>query len=114
MGNPKHIGRTRGLGKRMTRMHGFEEDKHMYKKYGRDRESNLELTVKPLVVKALEEQGLSTEPRIEMAPPRDLALVGSPPDVPSSQGSTAAITPSITYGNQLVAPWWFSSAGRTL
>ena len=60
----------------------------MYKKYDRDREANLELQVK-----ALEEQGLSTEPRILVTPPEELALVGSPPKVPSSQGSTVATTP---------------------
>ena len=65
----------------------------MYKKHGRDWEANLELQVKALVAKALEEQGLSTEPRILVTPPGELALVGSPPKVPSSQGSTAAITP---------------------
>ena len=65
----------------------------MYKKHGRDWETNLELQVKALVVKALEKQGLSTEPHILMTPPGELALVGSPPKVPSSQGSTAAITP---------------------
>ena len=65
----------------------------MYKKHGRDRESNLELTVKPLVTKALEEQGLSTKPQTLMALPEELALVGSPPEVPSSQGSTTTITP---------------------
>jgi hypothetical protein len=65
----------------------------MYKKHGRDQESNLELTVKALVVKVLEEPGLSTEPRTVMAPPGELALLGSPPKFPSSQGSTAAITP---------------------
>ena len=65
----------------------------MYKKHGRDRETNLELQVKALVAKALEEQGLSTEPRILVTPPGELALVGSPPKVPSSQGSTAATTP---------------------
>ena len=65
----------------------------MYKKHGRDREANLELTVKALVVKALEEQGLSSEPRTVMALLGELALVGSPPDVHSSQGSTTATTP---------------------
>ena len=65
----------------------------MYKKHGRDRETSLELPVKALVAKALEEQGLSTEPRILMTPPRELTLVGSPLKVPSSQGSTAATTP---------------------
>jgi hypothetical protein len=55
--------------------------------------SSLEVQVKALVVKALEEQGLSTEPWTVMAPPGELALVGSPPEVPSSQGSTAATTP---------------------
>ena len=64
----------------------------MYKKHGRDRETNLELQVKALVTKALEEQGLSTEPRILVTPLGELALVGSPPKVPSSQGSTAATT----------------------
>ena len=65
----------------------------MYKKHGRDRETSLELQVKALVVKALEEQGLSMEPRTLMAPPGELALVGSiPPKVPNSQGSTAATT----------------------
>jgi hypothetical protein len=59
----------------------------MCKKHGRDREANLELQVKALVVKALEEQGLL------MAPPGELALVSSPPEVPSSQGSTTAIIP---------------------
>ena len=93
MGNNEHAGRTRGLGKRTTWKHGFEEDRHMYKKHGRDREANLELQVKALVVKAQEEQGLPTEPRTLMAPLEELALVGSPPEVPSSQGSTAAITP---------------------
>ena len=33
------------------------------------------------------------EPRILVTPPGELALVGSPPKVPSSQGSTAATTP---------------------
>ena len=65
----------------------------MYKKHGRDREANLELTVKALVAKALEEQGLSTEPRILMTPPGELTLVGNPLKVPSSQGSTEATTP---------------------
>ena len=65
----------------------------MYKKYGRDRETSLELQVKALVAKALEEQGLSMEPRILVTSPGELALVGSPPKVPSSQGSTAATTP---------------------
>ena len=49
--------------------------------------------MKALVAKALEEQGLSTEPRILVTPPGELALVGSPPKVPSSQGSTTATTP---------------------
>ena len=65
----------------------------MYKKHDRDREANLEPQVKALVVKALKEQGLSTEPRTLMTLPRELALVGSPPKVSSSQGSTAAIAP---------------------
>ena len=90
--NKEHTGRTRGLGKRMTWKHGFEEDRHMYKKHGRDREANLELQVKALVAKALEEQGLSTEPWILVTPLGELALVGSPPKGPSSQGSTVATT----------------------
>ena len=49
--------------------------------------------MKALVAKALEEQGLSTEPRILVTPPGELALVGSPPKIPSSQGSIAATTP---------------------
>jgi hypothetical protein len=68
LGNKEHIGRTRGLGKRMTWRQGFEEDRHMYKKHGRDWETSLELQVKALVAKALEEQGLSTEPRILVTP----------------------------------------------
>ena len=64
----------------------------MYKKHGRDQETSLELQVKALVVKALEEQGLSTEPRILVTPLGELTLVGSPPKVPSSQGSTTATT----------------------
>ena len=72
LGNNEHIGRTRGLGKRMTWKHGFEEDRHMYKKHGIVRETNLELQVKALVAKALEEQGLSTEPRILVTPPGEL------------------------------------------
>ena len=55
MGNKEHTGRTRGLRKRMTWKQGFEEDRHMYKKHGRDRETSLELQVKALVAKALEE-----------------------------------------------------------
>ena len=65
----------------------------MYKKHGRDREANLELQVKALVVKVLEEQGLSMEPHTLMVPLGELALVGSPPEIPSRQGSTAATTP---------------------
>jgi hypothetical protein len=64
----------------------------MYKKHGRDREFNLELQVASLVEKVLEEKGLSTEPRTLLGPLGELALVGSPPDVPSSQGSTATTT----------------------
>jgi hypothetical protein len=64
----------------------------MYKKHGRDWDSNLELQVKALVAKALQEQGVSMEPRTLLGPPGELALVGSPPDVPSSQGSTAITT----------------------
>jgi hypothetical protein len=81
----------------------------MHKKHGRDRESNLELTVKALVMKALEEPGLSMEPRTVMALSGELSLVGSPPEVPSSHGSTTATTPV-----ELVAPWWFLSSGETL
>ena len=56
----------------------------MYKKHGRNRETSLELQVKALVAKALEEQGLSMEPRILVTPLEELALVGSPPKVSSS------------------------------
>ena len=49
----EHTGRTRGLGKRTTWKQRFEEDRHMYKKHGRDRETNLELQVKALVAKTL-------------------------------------------------------------
>ena len=48
--------------------------------------------MKALVTKALEEQGLSTEPWILVTPLGELALVGSPLKVPSSQGSTTATT----------------------
>ena len=66
----------------------------MYKKHGRDRESNLECQVKALVEKMLVEKGLSTmEPQTLMGLPGELAVVGSPPDVPSSQGSNATGTP---------------------
>ena len=67
----------------------------MYKKHGRDQETSLELQVKALVVKALEEQGLSMEPRILVTPPGELALVGSPLKVLSSQGDEN-MTPSDT------------------
>ena len=50
--------------------------------------------MKAIVAKVLEEQGLSSEPRTVMALLGELALVGSPPDVPSSQGSTTATTPA--------------------
>ena len=66
MGNNENTGRTRGLGKRTIYKHGFEEDRHMYKKHGRVQEANIELQVKALVVKALEEQELSMEPRTLM------------------------------------------------
>ena len=56
----------------------------MYKKHGRDWETSLELQVKALVAKALEEQGLSMEPWILVMPLGELALVGSPPKVPSN------------------------------
>ena len=86
----------------------------MYKKHGRDRESNLERQVKALVEKMLVEKGLSTmEPQTPMGPPGQLAVVGSPSDVPSSQGSNATGTPSIAYGRQPVANWWFRWAGKT-
>jgi hypothetical protein len=77
----------------MSWKHRFIEDRHMYKKHGRDRESNLALQVKALVEKALVEKGLSTmEPRTLMGPPGELAVNDSPPDVPSSQGSTTTRT----------------------
>ena len=61
LGNPEYTGRVKGIGKRTTWKYGFEKDRDMYKKHGRDQESNLELQVKALVVKALEEQGLSMD-----------------------------------------------------
>jgi hypothetical protein len=36
LGNPEHTGCTRGLGKRTSWKHEFIEDRHMYKKHGRD------------------------------------------------------------------------------
>jgi hypothetical protein len=36
LGNPEHTGRTRGLGKRTSWKHRFVEERHMYKKHGRD------------------------------------------------------------------------------
>ena len=65
----------------------------MYKKHGIDQEAKLELQVKTLVAKALKEQGLFMDPHTLMMPSGELALVGSPPKVPSSQGSTVATTP---------------------
>jgi hypothetical protein len=56
LGNPEHTGCTRGLWKRTSWKHGFVEDKHMYKKHGRDRQSDLELQVKALVEKACGER----------------------------------------------------------
>ena len=44
-----------GARERMTWKHGFKEDRHMYKKHGIDQEANLELQLKALVAKALEE-----------------------------------------------------------
>ena len=64
----------------------------MHKKHGINREANLELQVKALVTKALDKQRLSTEPRTLVTPSGELALVGSPLKVPSSQGSTIATT----------------------
>lgn len=90
LGNPEHPGRVRGLGKHKTWKEGFREDVEMYKKHGRNREESLATLVKTLVAKELQEQGLSTERRSQMEPPRDLVLVGSPPNVQSSQGSNAA------------------------
>ena len=86
----------------------------MYKKHGRDRETSLELQVKALVAKALEEQGMSMEPRILVTPPGELALVGSPPKVPSSQGSTAATTSVDLIREPTSCTLVFSAAGRTL
>jgi hypothetical protein len=64
----------------------------MYKKHGKDQEANLKVTVKDLVAKALLEQGVNTETWTLMELMGELALVSSPMGVPSSQGSTAAIT----------------------
>jgi hypothetical protein len=36
LGNLEHTGCTRGLGKRTSWKHGFVEERHMYKKHGRD------------------------------------------------------------------------------
>jgi hypothetical protein len=107
LGNPKHTGRVRGIGKLMTWKHRFQEDRHMWKKHGRDRDTSLEIQVKAVVAKALQEQGVSMEPRTVMCPPGELALVGSPLDVPSSQGSNATTT--------VIDRIWegFSSVGRT-
>jgi hypothetical protein len=56
LGNPEHTGRVRGLGKLTIWKHKFQDDRHMYKKHGRDWESNLELQVAALVAKVLEEK----------------------------------------------------------
>jgi hypothetical protein len=92
LGNLEHTGRIRGLGKLTTWKHEFQEDRHMWKKHGRDRDANLEIQVKALVAKTLQEQGVSMEPRTLMCSPRELTLVGSLSDVPSSQGSNATTT----------------------
>ena len=86
----------------------------MYKKHGRDRETNLELQVKALVAKALEEQGLSTEPRTVMASPGQLAIVDYPPEVPSCQGATTATISVDRIREPTSCTWVFSVAGRTL
>jgi hypothetical protein len=92
LGNLEHTGRVRGLGKLMTWKYGFQEERHMYKKHGSDRAFDLELQVKALVSKVLEEKGLSTKAQSLMGPLGELTLVGSPPDVPNNQGSTATTT----------------------
>jgi hypothetical protein len=61
LGNPKHPGRTRGLGKLTTWKKGFKED-NMYKKHDRCRKADLEVHAKAIVEKVLLEQGLSVEP----------------------------------------------------
>jgi hypothetical protein len=85
LGNPEHTGRTRGLGKLVTWKKGFTEDSNMYKKHGRDREANLELTVKALVAKVLSEHGVNTEARTLMEPMGKLAIVGSPRVFPAAK-----------------------------
>jgi hypothetical protein len=64
----------------------------MRKKHCRDRDTSLEIQVKALVAKALQEQVVSTKPRTVMCPPGELALIGSPLDVQSSQGYNATTT----------------------
>ena len=86
----------------------------MYKKHGKDWEANLELQVKALVAKVLEEQGLSTEPRTLMALSEELTLVGSPLKVPSSQGSTTTITPVDCIQEPTSCTLVFLTASRTL
>jgi hypothetical protein len=83
-GNPEHTGRVRGLGKHTTWKDGFRVDAEVYKKHGRNHE-NLASLVKNLVAQTLQEQGLSTERRTQMEPPRDLAVI-------SSQGSNTTST----------------------
>ena len=91
LGTAEHTGRVRGLGKRTTWKYGFEEDRHIYKKHSVVRESNLEDRVAELVAKALQKEKASAAPT-EGEAPKQLALIGSPPDVRSSQASTAGTT----------------------
>ena len=55
LGNPEHTGRVRGVGKTMTWKEGWEDDKDMYRKHGRDRETDLQRRLKEMVDMALTE-----------------------------------------------------------
>jgi hypothetical protein len=92
LGNPEHLGRTRGLGKLTTWEKGFKEYITMYKKHDRCRKDDLEVKVKDIVEKVVSEQGLFVELWTQMVPLGELVVIGNPPDVPSSQGSNATTT----------------------
>jgi hypothetical protein len=56
----------------------------------------------------LVEKGLSTmEPQTLMRPPGELVVVGNPRMFPTIKVPMQSEPPSIAYGRQPVANWWF-------
>lgn len=96
LGNPEHTGRVRGVGKSVSWRDGFQEDRAIYKKHGRNKETEIQRQIRLAVNEELAKRGVPENMSLQqqiIAPQDQQIVVAGEQPIAESQGSNSGLTP---------------------